>query len=90
MKDHEIAQFVNELTKAAKTYGQTQQLRARIAEIVKRNLSEKNEEWVEVIRSPLVEDWLVIDETGACIEDGFTSKQSAIEWVEQRGYKLNE
>ena len=34
MKDHEIAQLVSELTQVAKDYGQTQQLRARISEIV--------------------------------------------------------
>ena len=34
MKDHEITLLVNELTKVARTYGQTEQLRARIAEVV--------------------------------------------------------
>lgn len=34
MKPHEIAKLVNELTKVAKQYGQTQQLRERIAYVV--------------------------------------------------------
>ncbi len=34
MKHHEIAKLVNELTKIAKQYGQTQQLRERIAYLV--------------------------------------------------------
>lgn len=34
MKHHEIAKLVNELTKVAKQYGQTQQLRERIANVV--------------------------------------------------------
>jgi len=38
LKDHQVAQFVNELTKVAKTYGQTQQLRDRISDVVQRTL----------------------------------------------------
>ena len=38
MKDHEIAQFVNELTAVAKSFGQTQQLRDRLSEVVHRRL----------------------------------------------------
>ena len=38
MKDHQVAQFVNELTQVAKTYGQTQQLRDRISEVVGKTL----------------------------------------------------
>lgn len=38
MKDHEIAQFVNQLTEVARTYGHTQQLRDRISEVVHRRL----------------------------------------------------
>jgi len=34
MKDHEIAALVNELRDVAVTYGQTQQLRERIAHII--------------------------------------------------------
>ena len=34
MKPHEIAKLVNELTKIAQQYGQTQQLRDRIAHAV--------------------------------------------------------
>jgi len=34
VKPHEIAKLVNELTKVAKQYGQTQQLRERIAYVV--------------------------------------------------------
>lgn len=34
MKDHEIAQLVNKLTEAAKTYAHTQQLRAHMSRIV--------------------------------------------------------
>lgn len=34
MKDHEIAKLVNKLTEIAKTYGQTEQLRCRISEII--------------------------------------------------------
>lgn len=34
MKDHEIAQFVNGLTTIAREYGQTQQLRERISQLV--------------------------------------------------------
>jgi hypothetical protein len=37
-KDHEIREFVNELTKTAKEYGHTQQLRSRISEVVHNNL----------------------------------------------------
>ena len=32
MKDHEIRQVVNELTRIARDFGQTQQLRARISD----------------------------------------------------------
>ncbi|AOZ65430.1 hypothetical protein [Klebsiella phage vB_KpnS-VAC51] len=38
MKDHEIAQLVNKLTEAAKTYAHTQQLRAHMSRIVKEAL----------------------------------------------------
>lgn len=34
MKDHEIAQLVNELTKVAKEFHATQQLRERISQLV--------------------------------------------------------
>lgn len=34
MKDHEIAAIVGELTKIARTYGATQQLRDRIAHFI--------------------------------------------------------
>ena len=34
MKDHEIRELVNELTKIAKTYAHTQQLRSRISGVV--------------------------------------------------------
>jgi hypothetical protein len=34
MKDHEIAQLVNELVEVAKTYWHTQQLRERISRLV--------------------------------------------------------
>ena len=34
MKDHEIREFVNELTEVAEQYGQTQQLRERIRGVV--------------------------------------------------------
>ena len=43
MKDHEIAQLVNKLTEAAKTYAHTQQLRAHMSRIVNEALRhEKN------------------------------------------------
>ncbi len=35
MKDHEIRELVNKLTDVAREYGQTQQLRERIARVVK-------------------------------------------------------
>lgn len=38
MKDHELAQFVNRLTALAQEFGQTQQLRERIAEEVGKTL----------------------------------------------------
>lgn len=34
MKDHEIAKLVNDLTAVAREYGQTQQLRDRISQLV--------------------------------------------------------
>lgn len=34
LKDHELADFVNQLTKVANKYGNTQQLRAQISEVV--------------------------------------------------------
>ena len=37
MKDHEIREFVNELTVVAKKYGQTQQLREQILAVVNKN-----------------------------------------------------
>lgn len=39
LKDHEIAQLVNELTKIAKEYAHTQQLRAHISRAVKEALN---------------------------------------------------
>ncbi len=59
MKDHEKRELVDALTKAATEYGQTQQLRARIAELVlpalaasedypvKPNLYQRNEMQIE-------------------------------------------
>lgn len=35
MKDHELRQYINDLTQVAKDFGQTQQLRERIAILVK-------------------------------------------------------
>lgn len=43
MKDHEIAQVVNQLTAIGKTYGHTQQLRDRIAAVVVPLLKPKEE-----------------------------------------------
>lgn len=43
MKDHEIAQFVNQLTEVAKRYGQTQQLRDRISHVVLERLKPKSD-----------------------------------------------
>lgn len=40
MKDHEIAQFINELRDVAVEYGSTQQLRERIATVVKKYINE--------------------------------------------------
>lgn len=34
LKDHEVAQLVNELTRIGRVYGQTQQLRDRISQVV--------------------------------------------------------
>ncbi len=90
MKDHEIAQFVTELTKAAKTYGQTQQLRARIAEIVKRNLSQYVESSVDVVRCKISSYKLVITGTDKCIADDFETKYHARDWATENGYKINE
>lgn len=42
MKDHEIAQFINELRDVAVMYGNTQQLRERIATVVKKYVKEPN------------------------------------------------
>lgn len=40
MKDHEIRELVNRLTEAARTYGQTQQLRAHMSRIVNEALKD--------------------------------------------------
>ncbi len=40
MKDHEIRELVNELTQVARDYGQTQQLRDRIAGIIVHHLKQ--------------------------------------------------
>lgn len=42
MKDHEIAQFVNELTAAAQKYAETQQLREHIREVVMRHIERED------------------------------------------------
>lgn len=39
MKEHEIRELVNELTKAARTYAHTQQLRAHMSRIVNEALN---------------------------------------------------
>lgn len=46
MKDHEIRELVNELTKIAKEYGQTQQLRQRILGVVLGALKEVRKDCV--------------------------------------------
>ena len=44
MKDHEVAQFVNELTTIAKEYGNTQQLREHISKCVKSHLEPEDDQ----------------------------------------------
>lgn len=40
LKDHEIRELVNKLTEAARTHGQTQQLRAHMSRIIKEALKD--------------------------------------------------
>jgi hypothetical protein len=42
MKDHEIRELINELTKVAREYSATAQLRERIAQIILPKLKEKS------------------------------------------------
>lgn len=46
MKDHEIRELVNELTKIAKEYGNTQQLRQQILGVVLNALKEVRKDCV--------------------------------------------
>ena len=43
MKDHQIAQFINELRDVAKKYAHAEQLRARIATVVRKYIASENE-----------------------------------------------
>jgi len=52
MKDHEIAQFVNDLTDIAKTFGQTQQLREHIRSTVLAHLNTRPDGWIPVSELP--------------------------------------
>lgn len=52
MKPHEMREFVNRLTKIAKDYGQTQQLRERIAGEVVKTLGDPNGHLKRPIEAP--------------------------------------
>ncbi len=58
MKDHEIAIFINELTKVAKEYGHTQLLRERIVGIVleRRSVFNNDERYKKLRMGALMSD----------------------------------
>jgi len=49
MKDHEIAQLVNELTKIATQFHDHQSLRQRISQVVNNALKQKSKETLTVV-----------------------------------------
>lgn len=59
MKHHEIRELVNELTKIAQDYGQTQQLRDRISRCVQRAVSP------QVAQLPTMLETILVDDTVA-------------------------
>lgn len=56
----------------------------------KKDSAKSDEGFVFIVYSGIVGDWVVRDDEGVAVEDGFETKEKAVEWALQNGFRVVE
>lgn len=93
MKDHEIAQMVNDLTDVAKTYAGSQQLRARISNVVIDHVKGLHKELVYIVEPyenqfVKYDFWHVVGEESGLLFESVNGQRECMKWAIDNGYRV--